>query len=120
VITVQLATTTLYTVTGTDANGCTNSMIYQAKVNTCNGLTELSGGNLLSVYPNPSNGDITVTATSDIDLQLVNSVGQLIRTFQLNGNNHYTLQVSDLAGGVYFVMGKNSQGTVNEKVIINK
>jgi hypothetical protein len=110
----------LYTVTGTDANGCTATIFYQSKVSSCQGITENSAAQMINVYPNPNNGEFTISTTSEISLQLVNSLGQHISTITVNPNQTQNVQVNGLSAGIYFLNGENAQGKVNLKLIITK
>ena len=120
VITVKPTTTIVYTVTGVDAKGCENTFEYTAKVSGCNNIADLISQQAISVYPNPSTGEFVVTTSSDIILQVVNSIGQQIRTLNLNAGNDHKAQVKDLSSGVYFIVGENAEGKVNQKIIVTK
>lgn len=118
---VTPSSTTNYTVTGTDANGCVNTATIQIKVNPCTGIDELNTSqNLLSVYPNPNNGEFTVRANSEITLKVVNELGQEVRTVSLSNQNAYTASVNDLPTGIYFIVGQNGSSKVNQKVVVTK
>jgi len=111
---------TNYTVTGTDANGCKGTGTVQVKVNTCTGISELSNQNGLTIYPNPNNGEFTIESQVAIDLLIINELGQTIKTIQLSSANNLQLKVSDLANGIYFIVGKNKTTNINQKIIVNK
>jgi hypothetical protein len=120
VITVKPNTTTPYDITGIDENGCEGTTSYIAKVNACVGIAEVSGNQSISVYPNPNAGDFVLTTTADITLKVVNSIGQEVRTVQLNAGNDHKAQVKDLSTGVYFIVGENAEGKINQKIIVTK
>jgi hypothetical protein len=124
---IQSATTSVspiatqnYTITGTDANGCKGSGTYQLKVGVCQGIAVNSAdaANLL-IYPNPSNGNFTISSDQVITLQITNELGQQVKTVTLNGTDA-EVNVSNLAGGVYFITGKNENGSVKQKIVISK
>jgi hypothetical protein len=116
-----VATTSLYTVTGTDANGCVNTASIQVKVNTCTGITEQSAEqNSIIIYPNPSNGEFTISSEKDITLKIMDQLGREIRVISLTIVNDHKLQVSDLANGIYFVIGQNGTQKVSQKIVITK
>jgi hypothetical protein len=121
-ITVSPQTNTNYTVTGTDANGCVNTGTIQVKVSSCVGINELDGSATtgLSVYPNPNNGSFTVSSDINLKLNLVNELGQVIRSLDLNATNNYKADISDLSGGIYFIVGERNGIKVNQKVIVTK
>jgi len=81
-VSVSPGITTVYTVTGTDANGCYNSATYTQTVSSCTGVKNLqSGVNSFSVYPNPNNGSFTVKSSDtkkNTRIEITNEAGQLI------------------------------------------
>jgi hypothetical protein len=111
---------TNYTVTGTNLNGCKGTGTVQVKVNTCTGISELSNQNGIKIYPNPNNGEFTVESQLPIDLLIINELGQTIKTIQLSSANNLQVKVSNLANGIYFIMGKNKTTNINQKIIVNK
>jgi Secretion system C-terminal sorting domain len=116
-----VATTSNYVVTGTDANGCVNTFTISIKVNTCTGIGEWSDENsLLSVYPNPNNGSFEVKGETEMQLTLMNELGQQVQTLQLNSQNNFTVKLNDLSSGVYFLVGQNESGRVNQKIVVTK
>jgi len=120
-ISVHPQSTTTYTITGVDANGCMNTASKVITVNACNGIAELSDEkNSISVYPNPSNGEITIQSNKDITLSLVNELGQIIRMVALTESNNYKVSVNDLAKGIYFLSGQKDNVQINKKVVVIK
>ena len=111
---------TNYTVTGTNLNGCKGTGTVQVKVNTCTGISELSNQNGLKIYPNPNNGEFTIESQLAIDLLIINELGQTIKNIQLSSANNLQVKVSDLANGIYFIVGKNKTTNINQKIIFNK
>jgi hypothetical protein len=122
-ITVSPQTNTNYTVTGTDANGCVNTGTIQVKVSSCVGINELDGSanSSLSVYPNPSKGDVFVSSEVAIDLTLINELGQVVQKISLSEFNNYQQEIKGLANGVYFASGTSAnQQKIYQKIIILK
>jgi hypothetical protein len=70
---------------------------------------------LLSVYPNPSSGMITISlqtqGRSDLVLEMINSGNQLIMSRKINGPDNYLEQfdLSGLAKGMYFLRIYNNE-----------
>lgn len=124
--TIQLsptaASTLNYTVTGTDNNGCTGTASISVKVNACTGLNEYkNGSNLeLHVYPNPNTGEFTIQSNQDFSLNLVNELGQVIKTISLNELNSHKQNISNLAAGIYFMTGEKDLNKVNQKIVVTK
>jgi hypothetical protein len=111
---------TNYTVTGTDANGCKGTGTVQIKVNTCTGISEINKEKGITIYPNPNNGEFTIESQLAIDLLIINELGQTVKNIQLSSANNLQLKVSDLANGIYFIVGKNKITNINQKIIVNK
>lgn len=115
------ATTTTYSVVGTDANGCVNTSSIVIKVNACTGINEQSfAASNISIYPNPNNGEFQINAKTNIQLKLVNELGQLLRTFELNAENGYKVDIRDLPNGIYFIIGIKDENTFSQKIIVTK
>ncbi|MBA2611076.1 MAG: T9SS type A sorting domain-containing protein [Bacteroidetes bacterium] len=119
-IAISPTTTTSYTVSGSAANGCTGSSVITQNVSACTGIAAVNGAGpaFISVYPNPSNGDITISADTEMNLSVVNSLGQVVKTISVNASNNYKAQVSNLSTGIYFVVGQNN--SVSKKIIVTK
>jgi len=119
VVVVSPTVPTVYTVIGTDANGCEHTVLFQTNVSSCVGLAENEKVlQNISVFPNPSKGEFIIKLDSDIDLQLINQLGQEIKHIQVNGANNYQVTVKGLSKGVYFLIGENQNGKVNQKIVI--
>ena len=119
VITSSLVTTLTYSVIGTSTNGCNSKTTVQVKINSCTGLSELIGGSHeLKIYPNPSIGEFNIEFDSEIKLNLVNELGQLIKVCNLNAANDFKIHVTGLSSGVYFINNISGGKTINQKVIV--
>lgn len=73
-----------------------------------------------SVYPNPANSVVIVKATDKAaKVKLYNAVGALVMESNMN-NGQATLQVAELAKGLYFVRLEDNNGVVGKglKVLI--
>ncbi len=108
-------TTYNYTVTGTDANGCTGTKIVTVRVELCTGIAEkgqLTGN--IRVYPNPSNGLYHIGFDGETPAQLKGSVynaqGSLIRTHSLLANDA-EVDLRSEAAGIYFLQLKDANGS---------
>ncbi len=69
--------------------------------------------NAVSVYPNPSNGVLNVTADG-YALEVFDITGRVVTTRTLNGTASIELPVS----GVYFLRFSNDKGSFTQKVIV--
>jgi hypothetical protein len=122
VIPVNPNSNTIYTLTGTDQNGCTNTKTVQVRTSTCFGIDELNklAGTGLSIFPNPNTGNFTLKAMSDLHLYLISELGQVLRIIDLTEGNAHQVQVSDLATGIYFISGKKGELLIREKIVVQK
>ena len=114
---------TTYTVIGTSTAGCVSQAFATSSltVNECVGITNQNmglGGE--AIYPNPNNGEFTIESQLAIDLIIINELGQTIKNIQLSSANNLQVKVSDLANGIYFIVGKNKTTNINQKIIVNK
>ena len=113
----NLVTTFVYTVTGTDANNCSETATLTVKVNSCTGIDLLSK-NGLAIYPNPNNGSFSVKSdAADMSFILMNELGQQIKQYVLSADNSYTVNINGLAKGIYFIE-INRGGSGNFKIIV--
>jgi len=82
----------VYTVTGTTTDGCVATASVTIRVLGCvGGLNEdLQTG--FKVYPNPTNGDITIHSLLPTTLSIFNATGQLIDSFELNEKNDFKIK----------------------------
>lgn len=103
-IAVSPSVTTVYTVTGTDANGCTNSSSFTQSVSTCAGIDRISNSvSEIQVYPNPFNNKITVVSNSAKQPVLIyNALGSLIYKTEIE-NEKIEIDLSKESSGIYFI-----------------
>lgn len=114
---VSPSSNTNYTVTGIDANNCSNSSVFTQSVSVCTGIHEAySNSNSVVVFPNPSNGVFTIQSEMADAISITNELGQVIEVFELNQQNNYSYRVEHLQSGIYFLVGK----TIKQKVIVSK
>lgn len=106
----------VYTVTITDGIGC--ELVKTATVNSITtGIAKVAKANGVSVYPNPANNVINISA-SDIkatNISLINSVGQEVFS---TSNANTTINVADFAEGSYIVKIRTENNVIIEKVNI--
>ncbi len=75
----------------------------------------------LSIYPNPNNGSFRITSNEEntVNLQIINSLGQVV----LNENtkiDNKEINIQGLNNGTYFLRILSNNKTINKKLIINK
>ena len=90
------------------------------------GIATVSDLNNCSVYPNPSNGRVTVSMnlsqnTQSLSLKVINTLGQEVYAqsySRIGGQFTKELDLSDLAKGVYFLKLSDNQSTVYKKIVL--
>ena len=111
VITVSPATTTLYLVIGTDAQGCSSSQTVVVQVKPCTGIDEFSNTfNEAQVFPNPTSGsfEVRLNAVSDKTIiEIYDALGRLVLTEKIKTQTTH-LNLSEYGNGLYYVKIKNS------------
>lgn len=96
--------------TYTDLNGCTDTASVRITVSTCAGIDNHSLlTSEIEIWPNPSQGSFELISSSALNVELSNSIGQVIAVLQLQeGKNKVELSLS---AGVYYVRVPNSLQT---------
>ncbi len=72
---------------------------------------------LLLIYPNPAISNITISISIEdkeafLELQLINSLGQVLETHSVFSQGEVNLDVSSLATGVYFINLADQEGNI--------
>lgn len=114
-----------YTVTGSDANGCTGSDTITITVQSCTGINSIGLAQSASIYPNPSKGVVNISMNlsgqSYLDIKIVNMSGEVVYhelVGSVNGAITKTLNLSDLSKGIYFVRVGTDKEIVMKKVVL--
>ncbi|HQQ93501.1 MAG TPA: T9SS type A sorting domain-containing protein [Bacteroidia bacterium] len=116
--TVNPLVTTVYTLTGI-SSACSASTTVQVKVSICLGIDDLSSGSIgLTLSPNPNNGTFRLSAKTDLELDLINEIGQHIQRITLSEKNNHMIEISGLSPGVYFLKDLASEGKFSQKILV--
>lgn len=107
-----------YAVTGTDANGCSNTATVQLKVSNCIGIEELVNSGKLAVYPNPAKTEVFVAYSQDTELSLINELGQVLSKQKHQAGTTSRFELGQLPKGVYFIRIEGKTNQEIEKIII--
>jgi poly(3-hydroxybutyrate) depolymerase len=120
-------TTKTYTVTGTATNTCSNKATKTVIVNNCTGtgIEENATSQTISVYPNPTDGLITIKISnansSDLLITVLNMLGaEVYNSIDKNISADYFKQInlSNLAQGVYYIRLKSGNEITIKKLFI--
>jgi photosystem II stability/assembly factor-like uncharacterized protein len=120
VVCIPTGTTAIvYTVTGTE-DLCSAQTTFTITVAGCAGIEQYSNNYNMSIYPNPSNGVITVSIAS-VDagtvLYVTDVIGQEVMKTSIKDVNT-NLDLSALQKGIYMLTITNGQYKHIEKIII--
>jgi hypothetical protein len=82
---------------------------------------------MISLYPNPSNGFVTLHVKNEISqnasLEVVDALGAVVFTEKigaLDTSSSREIDLSNLAEGVFFVIIKDEQNIFAQKIVIHK
>ena len=105
-----------YTVTfTTSSNGCESTSTKVINVNGTVGINEIANGNSFSIYPNPS-ADIAYVMLNmaanekDVMVSIIDGAGRVVskeRVNEVRNGSVVTLNVSEIANGIYEVVVEN-------------
>lgn len=110
--------TITYTYNG--PGGCTGTASQQVTVDLCLIVTAVTNFELISVFPNPANENLTVKweGQTDFDLKLTDLTGKIICMKNASGMNAVELSVSDLPKGIYLLEMRSGEELVVRKVVV--
>jgi hypothetical protein len=97
-------------------NGCVDTSACVSIVLT--GIQSNEAAVNLILYPNPNDGAFIIQTNAEGSYSIVNELGQLVRSVDLNASNNYTSSVSDLNNGVYFIFGVNNNQMIKQKIVV--
>ncbi|MCX6252052.1 MAG: T9SS type A sorting domain-containing protein [Bacteroidetes bacterium] len=91
------------------------------------GIDALGQNGTLSVYPNPTDGMVTLDiSTKDLqvlDLKVVNNLGSLVyelKDLRVQGSASRTIDLRNFPDGVYSILLYNNNTHILKKIVINK
>ena len=108
-------------------NGDFGSMIFQ-HFNVISGtsINENEALNSIEIYPNPSSGsfnlDINLTQQQDINLVIYDIMGKEIYSENYKDiiSANHTIELGNIANGIYFAKIQLKSGVLNKRLVINK
>ena len=59
----------------------------------------------MKIYPNPTTGQLTIEGVElkIENVEILDILGRMVKTYRLNSSTNATLDVSELSNGTYFV-----------------
>jgi len=115
-----------YTVTLTVTGPCGTDTFTQVVTITQVGIQDNDIANTLSIYPNPNNGQFTVSfefaEQKDVRVVLSDVSGRVISTIDQQNVSIFKQEMGeiDLANGVYFLNIATKDGVVTQKIVVQK
>ena len=114
-----------YTVTITDANGCSTVETYT--VSNTTSINQSAATNwTVNLYPNPAETtaiiDVQLSVSADVQIRLVNVTGQLLETVNYSATQsiQHTVNVQDLPSGVYMVQILADKETTTRRLVVKR
>ncbi len=102
----------------------------QRSSNTVSGNANINLENLnnVNIYPNPANGNVTVTFNlmnqSDIQIDITDQIGRTIKILasqrMQSGKQKINFNTYDLTDGIYFIRIQSDKQTMNNKLTVIK
>jgi hypothetical protein len=108
--------TTVYTVTGEDANQCKASRSHTVMVNPCLGLIG-HNGLPVKLYPNPSKGIVSLECDVSGILRVYNTWGACVSELNIVSGSQ-TVDLQGLRPGLYFFIFDGLSAGTSLKVIL--
>jgi hypothetical protein len=85
------------------------------------GIQDNSIEKSIIIYPNPSSESFTIQSSIQSTIsgkyKLVNELGQVFKSFELNVSNHFTEKVENLVSGVYYLQMENGV-VIGKKIVV--
>jgi hypothetical protein len=86
------------------------------------GVKKMVSDNEVKVYPNPNNGqfNIALDINQEVNIEIVNTLGQVVANYDNVNSNTLTVDLSDEAKGLYIVRIASENNTITKKVNVIK
>ncbi|CAG0956246.1 MAG: DUF2341 domain-containing protein [Bacteroidetes bacterium] len=113
-----------YSVTD-NTTGCTGEDTLSIVILDCTGINENGLKADVSIYPNPSNGNFTISIQSEIEqnlqIQILNNNGQKVNTFDrkiISGQNKIEINLANFSKGNYLINILNGIGVKSYTIVL--
>jgi PKD repeat protein len=115
------------TYTYTDLNLCTNSAENTITVTLTTGLSDITDNSVINIYPNPTTGSFVISVnfqnSESLSLKIVNAMNQTVFEDKISGSDKKykrNIDLSTLAGGVYYLHLTGKENNWVKKIILEK
>ncbi len=74
------------------------------------------------IWPNPATSQVNIQSTKHFfdKVYMVNSLGQVVKTFNFNSSKKQNIDISDLPSGIYFLQVSSEQKMISKSTFIKK
>ncbi|MDD7885768.1 T9SS type A sorting domain-containing protein [Flavivirga sp. 57AJ16] len=96
--------------------GATTAVLVDATLS----INNIENTSKFSMYPNPSFNHMKIKSSLGGDYNIINQLGQIVKTFKVNANMESTIYIGDLSGGMYIVKAINSSNKSSQKLVVKK
>ncbi len=98
---------------------------YEVLIQNCTGIESNTDESVLSIYPNPNTGSFTLelNANDQLKLKVINAIGEVVyKIDQLDVNGFYvkSIELNNLAEGVYYLRLEGNTMIKTEKIVISR
>ncbi|NQV54083.1 MAG: T9SS type A sorting domain-containing protein [Flavobacteriales bacterium] len=118
---IQVDSGGAYTVVVIDGNGCSSAATVLVVEDACVGIQENTFEAGLSLFPNPTQGELNVILGSgrkgNTALRVLTSDGRVVLQHTFNADQT-SLNLSDLSKGIYFIQVEQEGGTATQQIIV--
>ncbi len=89
-------------------------------VDSCGVSNIISKNNIqpfkISIFPNPTTNSLVINGEQICEVQVHNSIGQIVKQFSNKTKNELVINVSDLKSGIYLISVFTSKGNYTQKI----
>lgn len=110
-----------YSVTVTDANGCSNSDSVSVSFQVCTGLEEMNVGKFVAIFPNPNKGVFTISChgVSTYSLKIYNVPGEVVYVLPEAARQlPVTVDLKNQGSGIYFMQVIAGEKIAARKIVV--
>jgi len=114
-------------VTATDDSSASVADTFNIEVKSYVGISNPLDGLEINLYPNPNNGRFVIESDrfelKDVVLEIFNEKGQLIWNREIRdeiGTLHESVDLNNVADGLYLLRVRNNSGMINKRFIISR
>jgi hypothetical protein len=74
----------------------------------------------ISIYPNPSNGNFTVVSSEDVNIEVLEMSGKLLKEVSVKSNQEQAIDLDNVTAGVYLIRVFNQNSSSTQRIVIAK